>query len=381
MEAEKKELVAATAAAKKDDLEVEDDTSLLPQNHHHASSSSSTRHPPLSTTTLSAITERLVSFWYADLPPLYGPLRLAFYGLMWFVTLDIFPYPSAPHKALFQVASCVSNRDELLHFSNLNFEYNKESGIFGWFLSYIDDPSTFWLFHCQGLVEILQISIVLSAVGFGWKIPRILTAVTYWIMLMMKQSTWRSQNTHSTLLGAFAFVSLCFAENNLIDQWSIDSWLMHVHRQNWPQQPSRNRQQPYILPTATGGKASAGGAARKFVMGIAAVAFFFAGIHKVAEVSWLGWLDGRTLKDAIREQSGHWYWLNHIFTEYDFLCVPLAVITIVGEVGVVAILLSKWWRPFGIATLYMFHIGVFLLLDPNFICHCVSSESNYCSFA
>jgi hypothetical protein len=116
-------------------------------------------------------------------------------------------------------------------------------------------------------------------------------------------------------------------------------------------------------------------------MGIAAVAFFFAGIHKVAEVSWLGWLDGRTLKDAIREQSGHWYWLNHIFTEYDFLCVPLAVITIVGEVGVVAILLSKWWRPFGIATLYMFHIGVFLLLDPNFICHCVSSESNYCSIA
>jgi hypothetical protein len=318
-------------------------------------------------------TDRLLIFWYTDLSPLYGPVRLAFYGLMWLITLDLFPYGSDPHTSLFRVTSCQSDRDGLMHFSNLGFQYNAESGIFGWMISHIDDPSSFWLFKCHALVSLLQISIVLSAVGFGWKFPRIITSITYWIMLFMKQSTWRSRNTHSTLLGAYAFASLCFAENNLIDKWSIDSWLLAIHRQLWPTiQTSRPQD---VITIHAGQKASAGGAARKFVMGMTVVAFFLAGIHKVSEVNWLGWLDGRTLKYAVRQQSGHWEWLHNFVKKHDFLCIPLAVSTVVGEVGIVAIVMSKWWRPFGIATLYMFHIGVFLMLDPNFICHCVSSDA------
>lgn len=78
-------------------------------------------------------------------------------------------------------------------------------------------------------------------------------------------------------------------------------------------------------------------------------------------------------------RSGHWPWLHNIVAEYDFLCVPMAFATIIGEVGSIAIVVSKWWRPFGIASLYMFHMGVFFLMDPNFICHCVSLN-HFCTF-
>jgi hypothetical protein len=290
---------------------------------------------------------------------------------MWMITLPFFPAPSGPHLRLFSAEKCEIHRDKLMHFPNLGFQYNVESGIFGFFLSYIDDPSTFWLFNCNALAGILEVSIVMCALGLGWKIPRILTAITYWIMLLIKQSMWSSGNSHSSLLGAFAFVVLCFAENNLIDKWSIDSCLVSIYRKVWPvaehKSSSGQRREQYVIHGA-----AAGGASRKFVMCVTTVAFFFAGLHKVAEVPWLGWLDGRTLERAVRTQTGHWQWLHSFFLEHPFLFKPLAVITIVGEVGVVAIDLSKWWRPFGIATLYMFHIGVYLLMNPNFITHGVS---------
>jgi hypothetical protein len=309
-------------------------------------------------------TDRLVAFWYADLPPLYGPLRFFFYGLQWMITLPWFPDPSTPHNSLFSVQKCEFNRNELVHFPNLGFKYNHESGIFGYLLTFIDDPSTFWLFDCHALVGTLKVCIIMCALGFGWKIPRALVAFTYWLMSFIKQSAWSSKNTHSTLLGAFAFVGLTFAENNLIDRWSMDSLLVSWYKKYRPQSQQQQQQQTYIIHGA-----AAGGAARKFAMCVTVVAFFCAGIHKAAEVKWLGWLDGATLKDAIHHQNGHWSWLHNLVSDNDWLCVPMAVMTIIGEVGVVAILLSKCWRPFGIASLYLFHIGVYLLMDPNFICH------------
>lgn len=65
--------------------------------------------------------------------------------------------------------------------------------------------------------------------------------------------------------------------------------------------------------------------------------------------------------------------VHDIFYENRFLVTLLAIGTIVGEVGAFVVLSFPRWRPYGIASFYAFHIGVFILMQPNFI----SNEVTY----
>ena len=313
------------------------------------------------------VTDRLVHFWYEDLPPLYGPLRLVYYSLTWLVTFRWFPIPSGPLDTLLSVQKCTDSYNGLLHFSKLRLQYPYQSGIFGYFLSTLDDPSSFWMFNCSALVGILNTSLVLCALGFGWKVPRVLAAFTFCFLKCMNQTAWNGGGVHSTLLGCYAFVALCFAENNLVDRWSLDSLLLSMYQGVGPSGPSCIPRKSVFIVNG----ASAGGAARKFIMCVVVVSFFFAGTHKLSEAAWPGWLAGGALRHAINRQNGHWPWLHNLVADNDWLCIPLAFATVIGEIGAIAILIWKRWRPFGIASFFLFHIGVYLMMLPNFFAQCI----------
>jgi hypothetical protein len=184
--------------------------------------------------------------------------------------------------------------------------------------------------------------------------------------------------------------ALCFAENNLIDNWSVDSILYKIYRRKHGKRShiiglpaevslsSLNRKQkqqmqhpskpPYYVPSGP----SSGSAARKFVLYMSVCSIFFAGMHKFS--TWgFKWMDGQTLFWCINHEHNHWEALNRFFRNNPPLSVLLSIATIVGEVGAFAVLVYPKWRPYGILTFYGFHIGVFLLMQPNFI----SNEVTY----
>jgi hypothetical protein len=327
---------------------------------------------------VSYMTNTLVDFWYNDLPPLYGPLRMTFYGCYWLITFGAkwFLFHSRPTRETFYQEQC-ENRlaNGILHFGRLGFEYKREGGIFNYFFL---DPGNeillmlnpFWT--CSTLTWVFWSGLVFSFMGLGGKLPRFMVAISFWLLFGIRNAQFMGESSHSHYLAGMAMTALCFAENNLLDAWSLDYW---VHRRNYSVQgqPQPHRQVTWPqFTTNTNQGPSAGGAARKFVLFIAVCSIFFAGMHKLS--TWgFRWMDGETLYVCLDEEHYHWKFAHDIFYNHRFLVTLLAIATIIGEIGAFAVLLYPWWRPYGIASFYAFHIGVFALMQPNFI----SNEITY----
>jgi hypothetical protein len=341
-------------------------------------------------TTIQNTTAFLVNYWYNDLPPSYGPLRFTFYSFYFLITYynKWYLFHSRPTRETFFYEPCVEALNESIpNYNQLGYQYKAEGGLFNYFaLEYFlscDAPSL-----CSLLTNMFWYGLVLSAIGLGGKIPRYATAIAFWILFGIRNARFVGESSHSHYLAGMAMTALCFAENNLIDNWSIDSLLHKIYKRNCEKrrhnigvpevplslngQQQRQPQHPSKTTCYVPYGPSAGSAARKFVLYMSVCSIFFAGMHKFS--TWgFKWMDGQTLFWCINHEHSHWKALNRFFRHHPPLSVLLSIATVVGEIGAFAVLVYPKWRPYGILTFYGFHIGVFLLMQPNFI----SNEVTY----
>ena len=54
--------------------------------------------------------------------------------------------------------------------------------------------------------------------------------------------------------------------------------------------------------------------------------------------------------------------LNH-----PVLATMMAITSVVGEIGAIATLISPWWRAFGVLSFVLFHVGIYMIMVPNFV--------------
>ncbi|KAG7374618.1 hypothetical protein IV203_013713 [Nitzschia inconspicua] len=324
------------------------------------------------------LTESLVNYWYNDLPPLYGPLRMIFYFMYWLITYHAkhFLFHSRPTRETFYSNSCVDTLvDSIPHFGNLGFEYKREGGLFNYIFlepgnEFLLKLNPYWI--CSSLTWAFWSGLVLSSIGLGGKVPRCMVAISFWMLFGIRNSRFVGESSHSHYLAGMAMVALCFAENNLIDAWSVDYWIYRCYLRMKGQQQSYPTPESLRITSALKVGPSAGGAARKYVLFMSVCSIFFAGMHKFS--TWgFKWMDGETLYDCLESEHSHWEFVHDIFVNNRSLITLLAIGTIIGEIGAFAVLFFPGWRPYGIASFYAFHIGVFALMQPNFI----SNEVTY----
>jgi hypothetical protein len=299
------------------------------------------------------------------MPQLYGPLRFIFYSC-----LLLYIYrgkdKSLGHATM---QDCEEKLVNIFGHRDLGLEWEVEALFVGPIIEFVyrSVPLIGSVFlRCGNLVWGVKIGTTLSAVGVGGKIPRFVAAIGYWMQVAIHMADLKPSG-HAHNIPVVAAWALCFAEGNLIDCWSVDSFLVKLWRWANPGKPIRNKppERSYDSPAP-------GRAASKFIMVYCVIAMFFAGLHKVAD-SGFTWLDGATILSSVKGSGGSWKSLRiWIINHHQYIIPAMAVSTILGEIGSVAILLWPWWRPFGVAMLWLFHLGVRWTVGPNFYGNMIS---------
>ena len=305
-------------------------------------------------------TTSLVKFWYCDLPPLSGPLRIFYYGFLFFNINWGTKFWTSGATYHFRASTCQEKAASLVFYRELNFQMKVDAGILGnFFFASMEDPETM---PCDTLAWTLRLALLCSCVGFGGRLPRVVAAAIWFFMVSLGHAAWGDTPGHSPNLPAVALICLCFAENNLVDGWSVDWLLSRIYRRVTGSTRVSEKEKPWQK-----GDPSVGGAARKLLLVQAVLVMFFAGVHKTATWGWK-WLSGSTIGYSIRNQRTRLPWLKKVVTEQiTILPTVLATSSVVGELFAVAALISPRWRPYVIFSWAMFHLGIFLLMNPNFL--------------
>ena len=305
------------------------------------------------------ITSYLVYLWYNDpaLPPVYGPLRFAFYGT---VLLIILTQPDGSGALCFKSGSCKRALRRMEHYDNFGFDMKFEAGLmawaldlFGWDARDVFDDKTSWI-NCKTMMYGVRYGLGLSAVGLGGVLPRVVAAICWWLMFGIKMISWGPSPGHEQYLVGVAMIALCFANNNLIDGWSIDSVLCRV----WNGSAGKQSRLQHLAEW-DGISPSSGRAARKLVLFQASCVMFFAGVNKFASYG-LIWLDGKTILASLHPgNNARVEFLRAFVVEHSwFFVAPMATVSVIGELLSIFAFLSPSWRHIIVASWIQFHIGV-----------------------
>ena len=202
-------------------------------------------------------------------------------------------HPDGSGYMAFTAGSCKRALRRLEHYDNFGFDMKFEAGLFGHGLRYLDwDPRT--LFNCDFLQPCVRWGMALSAIGLGGILPRIVGAVSWWVMFGIKMISFCPQVGHEQYLAGVAFVAFCFAENNFVDEYSVDSYLWRAWARFRGVSTTGTRSSTAIQQRWDGSSPSPGRAARKIVLFQACCVMFFAGVHKFASYGIIWW-DGGTI--------------------------------------------------------------------------------------
>lgn len=310
------------------------------------------------------IASYLVDLWYNDpaLPPLYGPLRFAFYAT---VLLILLTQPDGSGALCFKSGSCKRALRRMEHYDNFGFDMKFEAGfmalalnLMGWDARDVFDDKKSWI-NCNTMMYGVRYGLGLSAVGLAGILPRIVAATCWWLMFGIKMISWGPSPGHEQYLVGVGMIALCFANNNLIDGWSVDSVLYKA----WARATGRRSGLP---PHATwdGMSPSPGRAARKLVLFQAAMVMFFAGVNKFASYG-LIWLDGGTILASLHpSNNARIEFLRAFVVEHSwFFVAPMATVSVIGELVSIFAFISPSWRHIIVASWIQFHIGVSIYLD------------------
>ena len=292
---------------------------LLPQplSHHHIDEEGgitididpSLRSEKSNPQRSPSLTSRLAKFWFDDLPPLFGPLRIAFYlsilTILVFPRLKIlnwYPFDDSGASSTFSARSCQGHVDKFVHYKYLDFPIKIDAGVFGWLVAKSGYNRN--MFNCQAMAKSLRWGLFLSGIGAGGRIPRIIVAISWWTMFGIHITTWGKSVGHGNNLAGVGMISLCFAENNFVDGWSVDALVWNwLCRKRWLRQSSDVMSTSPSFSRWKSGP-SLGGGARKMVLMQAFIVMFCAGLHKLVSFGIPGWLDGSTITAQSRGIAG-----------------------------------------------------------------------------
>ena len=305
----------------------------------------------------------LVTWWFGDIPPLHGPLRFCFY-----ISIFYLEWLGAAGLSAFSVDKCNLDLKKLDYYHDLELPDKHETGFFR--LAFPVETliesigKGGWLTNCALLDGAMRWGLVLSAVGAGGNISRAVAAISFMTLFALHVSTFGDPVSHNLYMASVALLALCFAEGNLIDGWSVDAQLLRLWRKfrSSSQGNAIDRQ----MKVSSHSQLSWGGGARKIILFQACVAFFVTGIHKLSS-SGLWWLDGGTILYGVHKQQSMMPWLQKLVFRYRaVLLAPMATSAVIMEIGSLAALVHKRWRPFGVALFFPLHIGIMMLMHPNF---------------
>ena len=301
----------------------------------------------------STTMDRLVQFWYQDpsLPPLYGPLRFAFYIS---ILLILLTEPGGAGSKAFKASSCRRALRRFDIYDHFGFDMKFEAGFFGHGLRYFHmDPQK--IFNCYWLQQSVRYGLVLSAVGFGGKLSRIVAAVSFWTMFGIKMASFGPSVGHEQYLCGVAMIAFFFAESNLVDSWSIDSVICKM----WAEMRGNSRPRAKLSTVGWDGVSpSPGRAARKIVLIQACLVMFFAGLHKFASYG-LKWWDGGTIALSLhpgnnaRIEPARDFVMQHM----PIFLPPMASVSVIWELASIFAVFSQRWRPICVFGWVAFHSG------------------------
>lgn len=300
---------------------------------------------------------QLTRWWFEDLPPLDGRVRFLHYGLL--LALHIFIWKGV---GAFHDGKCAGWIQSLHGYEIFQFDIITQCGLFAPMLPYTS------MVLCLSASKIMRWSWFFCAIGLGGKLPRFTVAIAFTYLHGHYMCEFGASKGHEQFLTLCAGIALCFA-NDADDCYSVDYWLKRAWRCFFPSKEAEKR------PSA-----KLGCAARKFVLCVLVIAFFFSGVHKLS-MSGLKWMNGQTI---VESAGGVWNPLgrfgpgegppcllcNQIVRQFTFVPPILATTSVVFECGAFLAIfpgpVGAWRRALVIFAFISFHIGIKLVMHPNF---------------
>lgn len=264
-------------------------------------------------------------FWFDDLEPLGGRLRIIFYSVLLLLALtETFRCPLFAPVVFTMTDPDIYTPLGLVSVTGVSWA----------------SPSLLWAIRDCTLV-----AWVCAAIGLLSRWSLLFTGVGFFILHGI--TTGAVGVTHRWYMVMYSLLALSLAVRNT--KWSVDYHL--AKRFAWYPKP----------PTSGIGST---GFARKLILLFAVFTLFAGGVSKML-CSGPAWMDGRSLQYQISSTSNaHLTWLYEFLIHNLWACTLLSVATMVLELGAIFALFSRLARHIVVAGASLFHIGIFLVMDP-----------------
>lgn len=279
------------------------------------------------------LSERFEGWLLGTMPPLSGRLRFVFYG---------------GSLALFVVLN-----------DGLSFTLSRAS-------PYLYQPRGITAFlgvpsfapgAMRALMAVTYLAWLCAAVGLFTRPAKILTAGGVLLAIGFEQA-YETGSTHVHTLLVYVLVLLCFSDSDR--EWSVDAWL---------------RRRRGLTQEAEGGVASIGatGLPRQAILMAVVGLYFGSGLSKLVDAG-PRWIDGQSLQYYIGSQVDRTSFeiitaLRMWVSEQRWLCQILSLSTLVIELGAPIALFSRRLRHLWIPAWISMHLGIVLLMAPNYWIH------------
>ena len=276
--------------------------------------------------------ESLFSWWAHDLPSLDGRLRFAVYGLLLILSEPIL------REIPIQLANCPPTLYE-------------PSGVFGLISN---DPARLhgWMVSIvAGIRTPLVACWICSALGLFGRAPMIATAGLFFVFWGALKGA--SGSGHQWYLPLYTFTALALF--SAPDRWSFDRLL----ERHFPGDPFLTARPGSLTETGLGPKLALAGAVTNL---------FGAGLTKLLEAG-PAWMTGEALHNyllCLPRIAPGWEWLYHAVIQRPWTTRVLSTWTLAVELGSVVLLLGPRFRLLWIVNACIFHIGIILLMIPDF---------------
>lgn len=267
--------------------------------------------------------DRWARWWLHGLPPLDGRLRLAVYGALLLLALGMWKSP-------LRGVALYAGTDPSL--------FRPHGAIEALGLPWVS----------AGILTVIAaitgVAWLCAAIGLGGRSTAIITAAGAAILHGYCWGT--SAFNHNYTLPIYVLAALCFASPDA--EWSCDAW---IRRSLGWSAASR--------PRGLG----ATGFARVLALVFVVTFYFCAGVTKL-QTSGLAWADGHTIdywaeEDVLERPAAA------LLHSQKWLCAPLAVATLILEVGAPLAVFAKL-RPFFVMGWLAMHAGILLIMGPRY---------------
>lgn len=209
----------------------------------------------------------------------------------------------------------------------------------------------------RALMAVTYLAWLCAVVGLLTRPAKILTAVGMLLALGVEQA-YETGSTHAHLLLLYSLVFLSFSTSDR--DWSVDAWLRL--RRGLPQEPEGRAAS--IVAT---------GLPRNAILIVAVSLYFASGLSKLTDAG-LRWIDGQSLQYYVGSQVDRTSFalvmsLRMWVSEQRWLCVIMSAATLAIELGSPLALFSRRLRHLWIPAWISMHLGIVLLMAPNYWIH------------